>query len=253
MITLDNITSYLDTLLSPHLFQDASLNALQVESSTKIVRNVGLAVDAGLSVIDEAIRTKCELLIVHHGLLWGSCQTISGRFGKKIRALVEGGCSLYASHLPLDAHPEVGNNFELARFFALNSIEPAFPYKGACIGALAKAAPQPRENFIERARMMVGATKEPLFLPFGPPTITRVAIVSGSGVFGLEEAKKLGADIFISGEPKQEAYHLARELEINALFAGHYATETFGVRAVGKVLEKEFGVSSLFIDCPTGI
>ena len=229
MITLDNITSYLDTLLSPHLFQDASLNALQVESSTKIVRNVGLAVDAGLSVIDEAIRTKCEL------------------------PLVEGGCSLYASHLPLDAHPEVGNNFELARFFALNSIEPAFPYKGACIGALAKAAPQPRENFIERARMMVGATKEPLFLPFGPPTITRVAIVSGSGVFGLEEAKKLGADIFISGEPKQEAYHLARELEINALFAGHYATETFGVRAVGKVLEKEFGVSSLFIDCPTGI
>lgn len=253
MAQLSTIIRFLDSLLEPRLFKDSSLNGLQVDAGDANITKVGIAVDAGLSVIERAVADGVGLLVVHHGLLWGECVPISGPLGAKIRTLMLGKCSLYASHLPLDAHREVGNNFELARFYGATQIEHYQEYKGQLLGAVGRMA-QPRtvDYFVQRSREMVGA-KEPLLLPFGRPKIEKVAFLSGSGAFALPEAAAIGADLFVSGEPKQEVYHLAKELKINALFAGHYATETFGVRAVGRLITQDFDVPSVFIDEPTGI
>ena len=253
MAQLSTIVRFLDVLLPPKLLQDSSINGLQVDALKEEVKVVALAVDSGQSVIEKAIAADADLLIVHHGLLWGQCEPIAGRYGRKIAALLRGGCSLYASHLPLDAHTELGNNAELARFFGLKDLQPAFEYKGGMIGIKA-TCPQPLagEFFIEKAKAMVGAIN-PLYLPFGKEKIKSVGIVSGGAASHLTAAAEMGVDLFLSGEPKQEVYHLARELKINALFAGHYATETFGVRAVGRKLEKDFEIRTVFIDEATGI
>jgi dinuclear metal center YbgI/SA1388 family protein len=223
-----------------------------VEGS-KTVSKVAVAVDSGESIIEKAIAAKAELLIVHHGLLWGHEQPITGAFGRKIRKLITGGCSLYASHLPLDGHPEVGNNALLAKFFEL-SIDSMFVMAGAKpIGVSAHSSvPRSLDFFLTKAKSLIGFGPS-LALPFGPTEIRRVGIISGSGSSELHVAAELGMDLLISGEPKQSAYHQCKELKINALFAGHYATETVGVRALGDLLEKQFGVASVFIDEPTGI
>lgn len=253
MANLSTLVAHLDTLLQSGAFSDTSKNGLQVESGAGEVRRAAVAVDAGLSVLEAAVSEKAQLLIVHHGLLWGSESPLTGIFGKKIRTLIEGGCSLYASHLPLDAHLEVGNNAELARAIGLTHLEPYMLYKGALLGVRGRCpAPRTLDSFIEAAAKFVGA-KTPFVLPFGPASISTVGIVTGSGTLALEESARLGLDLFITGEPKQASYHEAKELGLNVLFAGHYATETFGVRALGERLKNTFGVETLFIDEPTGI
>lgn len=252
MAELSAIITYLNELLIPGAFSDSAFNGLQVESSSTVT-TVAVAVDAGESVIEKAIAAKAELLIVHHGLLWGHEQPISGTFGRKIRRLVQGGCSLYASHLPLDGHVEVGNNALLAKFFDL-SFDSMFVMAGTKPIGVAAHSPTPRsiDFYLHRARGLIGFGPH-LVLPFGPAQITRVGIVSGSGSSELTAAAELGMELLISGEPKQSAYHQCKELGINALFAGHYATETVGVRAVGDLLHNKYGITSIFIDEPTGI
>jgi dinuclear metal center YbgI/SA1388 family protein len=253
MAQLSTVVRYLDSLLQPKLYTDRSVNGLQVEGATDDIRLVALAVDAGLSVVEKAMKAEADLLIVHHGILWGDCSPITGAFGRKISELLSAKCSLYASHIPLDAHTEVGNNFELARFFGLSDLQPCFEHKGQLIGVKGRVqGGKELSFFVDRAKEMTGAIA-PLPLSFGKQKIESAGIITGAGAFALEEAAHTGVDLFITGEPRQEAYHLARELKINALFAGHYATETFGVRAVGKKLEKDFDVKTLFIDEPTGI
>ena len=253
MANLHEITTYLDSWLQKESFTDSSRNGLQVESESTEVTRVALAVDSGLSVLEKAVAFNAQLLVVHHGLLWGTEQSVAGTFGRKVRTLLKGGCSLYGCHLPLDAHMEVGNNAELARALDLTGLEPYMLYKGGFLGICARTpTPLPLSSFVDRAQRFTGATSC-LTLPFGPPLISTVGIVTGSGLLALEESARLKLDLFITGEPKQSAYHDAKELGINILFAGHYATETFGVRAVGAHLSKKFGIEPLFIDEPTGI
>ncbi|MBX7138594.1 MAG: Nif3-like dinuclear metal center hexameric protein [Oligoflexia bacterium] len=253
MAQLNSIVAYLDNLLRNSEFQDDSLNGLQVESPRSDIRKVALAVDAGLSVIEDAIAQDANLLIVHHGLLWGKEQPISGIFGRKIELLLRSRCSLYASHLPLDAHPEVGNGFELGRFFGVQELRPFFEYKGSPVGACGRMArPTDLDHFLTKSSEMIGAIN-PLVLPFGHNTIETVGIVTGSGGMALDACAAQRFDLFISGESKQEVYHKAKEQKINALFAGHYATETFGVAALGRRLAQDFDVETVFIDEPTGI
>ena len=253
MAELAALVSYLDTLLKPGEFEDASFNGVQVRSAQEQISRVGVAVDAGESVIKMAVDKRCELLIVHHGMMWGSEQPITGAFGRKVALLLSGGCSLFASHLPLDAHAEAGNNVLLARHFEL-TVEGGFATFGPKqIGVRARSAtPRTREYFVEKARALTGA-REPLLLPFGPDKISTAGIVSGSGASALAEAAAVGLDLLISGEPKQHVYHDAKEFGINCVFAGHYATETLGVRALGDLLAQNFGIESVFLDEPTGI
>lgn len=252
MAQLTTVIRYLDSLLQPHTYQDSAVNGLQVESSGSDVRKVALAVDSGETVVQRAVEASADLLVVHHGLFWGQVLPIAGPLGSKIRTLMARRCSLYASHLPLDAHLEVGNNAELARFMGLSKIEPAFEHRGQMVGVIAQCAPTPLQKFVDRSLEMPGA-RPALVLPFGKQKIERVGIVTGSGSFALEEAAKRELDLFYTGEPKQDNFHTAKDLHLSVIYGGHYATETFGVLALGARLQKDLDLETVFIDEPTGI
>ena len=260
---LARITELLDNLLEPERFTTADIawNGLQVEASAQqSVKKIGVAVDAGLSIIREAVRTQCDLLITHHGLFWGKSPSplITGLNGEKVRTLLNGGCSLYASHLPLDGNMRVGNAAEIARAVALTDIQPAFSDEQAHVGVTGML-PQPLTKETVETHFLSHIIPEgaerglTCSLLFGTETITRVGIATGSASSLIPDAKALGCDVFISGEPKHEAYHLAQEHEMNVVFAGHYFTETFGVRALGKFLEETTKIPTIFLDEPTGI
>lgn len=252
--TIRDIINWLDLTLQPGCYQDMGLNGLQVESPRSgRVAKIALAVDAGLSVIERAVELGADLLIVHHGLFWGQQQPIVGPLAKKIALLLQNNCCLYASHLPLDGHLELGNASQLLEFLGAGNIEPFFHYKGMPIGARgvftpARSVPEIREqcNAIE------GFTTD-LALAFGTPDIQSVGVVTGSGSFAIEESHKAGLDLLISGEAKQEAFHEAKDRECNVLFVGHYASETFGLRAIQRRIQEQFQVETTFINMPTGI
>ena len=253
MAQLGSIVQYLAQLLDPASFHDSSYNGLQVDSGVETIKKVAFAVDGGLSVIEKAVRLKSQLLIVHHGILWGSESAVNGNHGRRVRALIKGGCSLYGSHLPLDANWEVGNNAELARLFELSEWEPFCHHENRSIG-IKGITPSPKklDYFISLAKQLHGA-QEPFVLPFGKTSIEKVGIVSGGGSFALYPAAEEGLDLLITGEPRQEAYHLAKETGMNVIFAGHYATETVGVLALKDRMEKDLGISAVFIEEVTGI
>jgi dinuclear metal center YbgI/SA1388 family protein len=216
---------------------------------------VAFAVDSGLSVIEEAIALGAQLLVVHHGVFWGKVEPLTGPWAKKAHLCLSKGLSLYAAHLPLDGHPVLGNAAQLASsFLQAESIVPDFEYHGSPIGALVRLKqPTALSDIATRLGSCDGVTSPPLVLPFGKKTIQTVGIVTGAGTSMLPEVASRGIDLLVSGEPTQKAYHQARELECSVIFMGHYASETFGVRALQRVLESRFGVQTSWISQPTGI
>lgn len=247
---LAHIVSYLNTYLEVENFPDASANGLQVENSES-VEKIGLAVDACHEAIIKAVEHNCSLLIVHHGLFWGKELRIVDNHFQRVRALIMADMALYAVHLPLDAHPIVGHNVEIARQIGLHDIEPFAPYHGRPIGMKGLLpAPQPVTR--------VGAALTELFgrccgqLEFGPESVHSVGIVAGSATDPelFKEIRRQGIDLFVTGEPKHGAYYLAQEFGLNIYYGSHYATETFGLKALGVHLEEELGVPTVFIDTP---
>ena len=253
-MNLFEINNYINELLDTKSYPDDSANGLQIESSNVEVSRIALAVDAGQSVIESACKQNADLLIVHHGVFWGQSTSVTGILAKKVNTLIDSGCSLLAQHLPLDGDMQFGNNIELARLFQLEDIQRFCPHgEGQFIGTSGKLTkPQPLSYFTDKASTLAGFT-HPLTLEFGKKEISSCAIVSGSGSFTLSMAAEQGFDLLISGEPKQSNYHDTKELGINAAFYGHYATETVGVKALGKHLKEKFTVETFFIDEPTGI
>lgn len=253
MTNLNEIIPFLNTLLESTSFDDASSNGLQVESPETTISKVALSVDSGLSIIERAVSEQAQLLIVHHGLFWGDIRSISGVLAKKITLLIQSRCSLYASHLPLDAHQQVGNGSELARFLGAIDIKPFCEYRGKLIGAQGSFEKLTSIDEITEKCRNIPHSKGLTILPFGKKEIKNIGIVTGSGAFAITKCKEEGLDLLVSGEPKHEAYHLAKELGINAIFAGHYATETFGVLALGRELRNKYGVETIFLNEETGI
>ncbi len=253
MPSLKEIVEYLNRELKIHEFPDASLNGLQVEGSGEVSK-VALSVDSGLSVIQKSASAGADLLIVHHGLFWEKSQALIGPLGESVRSLFAHELSLYAVHLPLDAHAEWGNNFVLGKYLGLESLRPAIPYKSVNIGCVGENPANVSVSEM-RARLLKlpGVNPNFLTLEFGPATPKRVCVVTGSGADALMHAASDGFDTLITGEPRQFAYHYARENSLNVIFAGHYATETVGVRELGLALAMQFGVSTEFINEPTGI
>ncbi|MDJ0764536.1 MAG: Nif3-like dinuclear metal center hexameric protein [Myxococcota bacterium] len=252
MVKRDVLVKYLNERLNIEHIDDASANGLQVQGVDQ-VRRVGLATDAALAVYRRAADLGCELIIAHHGIIWGGgIRAVTGRTYEHIRFLVETGIGLYAAHLPLDAHPELGNNAGLAQMVSLESPEPFGRYHGVTLG-VAGRLPQPL-GIDALAQVWQRTIKAvPLTLPFGPEAIGTVAIVSGGGSGTLPEAIELGMDCLVTGEGKHEDHHLALEGHINVLYLGHYQSETVGVRAVGRELEERFGIEAVFIDEPTRV
>lgn len=252
-VSVDRSTlcDYLAKTLDLAKIPDHSCNGLQVQGRIE-VRRVGLAVDACMETFRRAAADTCDMLLAHHGIIWGGLTSITGRVHAQIRFLVENDLSLFAAHLPLDLHPVYGNNARLADLLGLTGRAPFGVYKGVTIGFEGRAPRRAtRDSLVEKLCSSLDTACT--VLPFGNDTVERVAVISGGGADELTEAIEKGIDCYVTGEPVHHNYHTALEAGINVIYAGHYQTETVGVKALGKLLEKEFGIETLFIDVPTAI
>jgi dinuclear metal center YbgI/SA1388 family protein len=190
------------------------------------------------------------LLLVHHGLFWDGNVPATGRRFRRLRALLENDIALYSAHIPLDVHPEVGNNAVLARGLGVVGAEPFTTYRGAPLGA-AGVLELPREELVRRLEEQLGANVR--LIPGGPAVARRVGIITGGAGTMIGAAHAAGLDTFITGEGPHHTYHDAMELGVNVIHAGHYATEQVGVRALAHQLSEQFGIPWSFHHHPTGL
>ncbi|NPV50850.1 MAG: Nif3-like dinuclear metal center hexameric protein [Candidatus Methanofastidiosum sp.] len=248
---LYELISYMDDYLRVTEISDVSINGLQIEGK-KEVKKVCLGVDSSLEIFKEASKRKADLILVHHGLIWGGLKSIRGLVKERISYLLENGISLYAAHLPLDMHPEVGNNIGLIKILNLSDPEPFGAYHGLKIGFKGKYEKMKSVKEISKTLERALPAKIESF-NFGPDKIKSVGIVSGGGGSAFEDCIKEEIDLFITGEPSHTIYHIAKEAGINLIFAGHYATEKLGVMALGKNIEDKYKIKTEFIDIPTGL
>jgi dinuclear metal center YbgI/SA1388 family protein len=248
-VSRERIVDYLNTFLAIDTVKDASCNGLQVQGAPA-VRRVGLAVDACMAAYKKAVSMKCQMLIVHHGIIWNGLTSITGATAAQVRFLLARSLNLYAAHLPLDLHPDVGNNAMLAKALGLGNVKPFGEYKGMLIGCEG-VLPSPAATD-EVGRRLAKFTRGTFStLPFGKKKCRSVAIVSGGGSDAIPEAIDKGVDCFVTGEPSHWNHHAALESRLNVAYLGHYHSEKAGVIALGKKLAREFGVESVFIDEPT--
>jgi dinuclear metal center YbgI/SA1388 family protein len=232
---------------------DASANGLQVEAESETIAHVAFAVDAAVATVESAIEADADVLVTHHGVVWGSVERLTGEHYRRIAPLVRNDVALYVSHLPLDGHQQLGNAAGVADELDLERREPFGDVGGEPIGQRGRTQePLSVAEVTERLDALPGATRETQVLDFGPDEIEDVAIITGSGTDWLDEAADAGVDAFVTGEGKQKVYHQARETGTNVFLAGHYATETFGVRALKRRAE-EWGLETTYVDHPTGL
>lgn len=230
---------------------DVAINGLQVASHKRELKKIAFAVDASLESFRRACDWGAELLFVHHGLYWGACQPLTGPFYERVRFLVEHDLALYAAHLPLDVHPEFGNNINLARQLGLEDIEPFGEYHGIKIGYKGTLAEPLTLGKI--SQLVCGREENCLGrLAFGKPQVKTVGIVSGGDPHAAEQAIKEELDLFITGDASHEIYHTCLETGLNVIFGGHYLTEVYGVQSLAGYLKKTTGLETIFLDIPTG-
>lgn len=247
----DDLVGWLDDYLQLDAFDDISLNGLQVEGGAEI-RKVAMAVDSSLGASERAVALGAQMLIVHHGLFWGRPVAIRGMHGARVRYLLEHNLNLYAAHIPLDAHREVGNNWGLAHILGLAELEDFGAWKGKPIGV--KGAFPESLELEELTTLLEKELGGPLLVHAGgKPEVCTLGIISGGAAWDVVTAAEEGLDAFLTGEPKHEVYHEAFERHVNALYAGHYASETVGVKLLGRKLEDVFGLETEFISLPTGL
>jgi dinuclear metal center YbgI/SA1388 family protein len=237
----------LDRLLAVGKFKDCSNNGLQLANRGEVTR-VLAGVDASLRLLREAEARGADCVVCHHGISWGdSLARLTGLNHALVSFALSRNIAIYAAHLPLDAHPKLGNNAQLCRALGLGRARPAFSYHGETIG-LVGAYPRAlsRDAFHARVRRAVSADLRTL--DFGPARVRTVGVVSGGAADMADQAAALGADVFLTGEASLQGYVLAENLGLNVVFAGHYATETFGVRALAELLPRQLGLPAEFAD-----
>ena len=250
-VSLAAIARYCDRLLRTAKVQDydRAANGLQVENRGSVTR-LAAAVDASLATVRLAAAAKADLLLVHHGLFWSPAHPWTGKRYEIMRCLLEHNLAVYSSHLPLDAHPRLGNNAQLCAALGLKKRRPFFRDHGQCLGFQAKTSIS-RADLAVRLQHATGA--KPRVIPAGPPLCRRIGVVSGGAGGDLRKAAAEQVDTFITGEGPHWTYALAEELGLNVLYGGHYATETFGVKALAAHLSARFKVPWTFLDHPTGL
>ncbi len=255
-IPLDRLMVHLDRLLRAPALKDYddAFNGLQCENRSGRVTKIAAAVDANEFTIKAAIRAKADLLLAHHGLFWSKPQPWTERHFRKLRALVEGNLAVYASHLPLDAHPKFGNNILIARGLGLKRLEPFLEHHGAPIGWRGLLPrPMSAEELGARICRVVRVDGALKTMPFGPARLRTVGVCSGGAGGELKLAANAGVDAYLTGEGGHEAFGDAEELDVTVFFAGHYATETFGVRALAENVARKFRLAWTFVDHPSGL
>ena len=250
--SLSLLVSTMENLLRTGEIHDypGAVNGLQIANSGKVSRIVA-AVDACEEVIRESSKVPETLLIVHHGLFWNGVQTVTGAHYRKIKAALDGDLALYSSHLPLDLHPKLGNNFLLAKALGLTGIKPALEMKGQSVGVIGQLKGLKRDAFAELLSGAVGGDVH--LAPGGSEVIKSVLVVTGGAGSEVARAASLGVDAFVTGEGPHWSYTAAEELGVNLFYGGHYATETFGVKALASLIASKAGLPWSFLDHPTGL
>ncbi len=248
---LRQIIGHCDRLLRPQTFcdWDGAVNGLQVENCGRVTR-IAAAVDASIATVKLAIATRADLLIVHHGLFWAPTHPWTGKRHELIRLLAENNLAIYSSHLPLDAHPRLGNNARLCAALGFKRLKPFFECKGRNIGWKAEAIIS-RDTLARKLTRALGAPAK--LLPGGSDVCRRIGVVTGGAGAELKQAAAEGVDTFITGEGPHWTFAVAEELGLNVFYGGHYATETFGVKALTAELSKKFKLPWTFLDHPTGL
>jgi dinuclear metal center YbgI/SA1388 family protein len=253
MMKLESLLQYIDEYLEVADFPDYdhALNGLQVDGPSH-VGTVAAAVDASQASIAAAAAAGADLLLVHHGLFWDGLKPLVGRRSKRVRALFDAGIALYSCHLPLDAHTEVGNCALLMRAIGLEAKGRIGRYGGSDLGWWG-VLPEPCGIVDLEGRVSTAVGGPVKTLGGGPSSVRRVGVLTGSGGSFIQEAQRLGLDAFVTGEAAHHTFFDAAEYGIHVLLAGHYATETFGVRALSAHVGERFELATVFIDQPTGL
>ena len=248
---LSALVNYCERTLNTDGFTDwpGAVNGLQVENDGTVSK-IAAAVDASTATITRAIQANADLLIVHHGLFWGASHPWTGKRYQLLKLLLDHNLAVYSSHLPLDAHPRLGNNVQLARALGLRQLKPFFFEKGQHIGL--QSSSNIRRDELEK-RLANVLRVEPKTIPGGPEICRTIGIVTGGAGDELKKAHEEGVDTFITGEGRHWTYALAEELGLNVFYGGHYATETFGVKALASLLSDKFNLPWQFIEYPTGL
>lgn len=241
MTPLNDLISFLDELLDAPAFADYGPNGLQVPGRAA-VGHVVTGVSASVALFERAAALEADLVLVHHGLFWGEpAGPITPALKARLKLLFDNDLALAAYHLPLDAHPAIGNNALIAQRLGAAHTEPFAEHRGRKIGAIAHFDPPlARDELIAKVGQLTA--REPLVFPAGPEHVRRLGIVSGAAADDLAEAIDLGLDAFMTGEPAERIMSVAQEGGVTFLAAGHYATETFGITALGDLLAERFGV-----------
>ncbi|MBN2243382.1 MAG: Nif3-like dinuclear metal center hexameric protein [Acidobacteria bacterium] len=247
MADLKKIVEFLNGEMNIEEYPDSSHNGLQVENGGRVTK-VCCGVDASLEFFSRARKQGADLLVCHHGISWGdSLKRITGLNYRRLAFLIKNGMALYACHIPLDAHSRLGNNALLFKALGLRNRKLFGRYRGKPIGFYGSLARGQRlSHFGKRVEKVLGTSAQ--ILEFGRQTVRTVGIVSGGGSDWIEEADRLNIDVFLTGEASLLGYNAAKDCGINVIFGGHYATEAFGVKALGAALEKKFHLKSEFVD-----
>ncbi|MBR7108712.1 MAG: Nif3-like dinuclear metal center hexameric protein [Akkermansia sp.] len=252
MTPLQHITHLLDTTLRIREIKDApvALNGLQVENNGQVTK-VALAVDGSQKTIEDAIAAGADLLILHHGIYWCGLRPMTDWFKKKIETCLQHNLAIYGAHLPLDLHPELGNNAGIAQALGLSDCTPEVDYHGTLIGVAGTfngTVAELRDKYASITGSCITGFVQDAAAPAG-----RVAVCSGGAGDVIYQMHEKGYRTYLTGEENHWVVNAAQDMGVNILFAGHYATETFGVKALGKLLETQFGLPTVFIDNPTGM
>jgi dinuclear metal center YbgI/SA1388 family protein len=255
-VALGDLVLYLDRYLGVAEVPDEpnAVNGLQVENGGT-VGWIAAAVDASMATIDGVVRDRPPgggLLLVHHGLFWDGNVPVTGRRYRRLGALLRADIALYSAHIPLDVHPDVGNNAVLARSLNLSELAPFDTYRGVPIGWQGTLGTgEPRDQLVARIEALLNAKAR--LIPGGPPVAKRVGIITGAAGGRIAAAERAGLDTFITGEGAHHTYFDAMELGVNVVYAGHYATEQVGVKALAAHLSDHYGLPWQFHDHPTGL
>ncbi len=247
------LIDYLNTYLRIHEIKDSSLNGLVVDNDREIVEKIGVAVDGSLDAILEARERGVDFLIVHHGFFWGKPLYIDLWLRKRLKALFNADMALYAAHLPLDIHPEVGNNYGALKILGFEPLKPFGDYHGIPIGVKFRITDE-----VNDIDSLVELISNRLFTPkdvwkFGPREVDFGVYCSGGCLSILDQVKRAGIDLFITGETSHAYYNIAREMHCNVVLLGHYKSETVGVKLLAEHLKNKYGIEYVFVGEDTGL
>ena len=250
-VSLATVVAHCERLLKTGEFTDweGAVNGLQAENRGGVSR-IAAAVDASLATVKLAIEHRADLLLVHHGLFWNPSHPWTGKRYEMLRLLLDNNLAVYSSHLPLDAHPRLGNNTQLCAALGLCGLKPFFFHKGRHLG-FKSAQKIHRDELMKRLRQVL--RHEPILLPGGAAMCHRIGVVTGGAGNELKLAAQEGVDTFITGEGAHWTHGVAEDLGLNVFYGGHYATETFGVKALAVHLSKKFRLPWVFLDHPSGL